>query len=317
MSNIQKTAVVAVGGNSLIKDKEHQSSHDQYLAAVETMTHVAKLIKSGYNVVLTHGNGPQVGFALLRSEIAKDLADPVPLDYCVADTQGSIGYSFQKALENEFRRTGINMPVATVVTQVIVDPKDPSFLKPTKPIGQFYSEEEAEEKTKKLGWNMAEDAGRGWRRVVASPKPLEIVEQKVINLLANNGVCVIAVGGGGIPVAKNSSGDLEGTAAVIDKDYASALLAANMKADVFIVSTAVEKVYLNYGKANQKALDKVTVAELETYCNEGHFKPGSMLPKCQAVISFLKGGGKHAIITSPENLTKAIEGKTGTHIIRA
>jgi len=314
MSAKGKLAVVAVGGNSLILDSKHQTVPDQYDAACRTMVHVADMIEQGYNVVLTHGNGPQVGFILLRSEIARSQLHPVPLDSCGADTQGAIGYNFQMALGNEFKKRGIKKPVVTVVTQVLVDKNDPSFKKPTKPIGQFYTEAEAKDRMKNDGWAMVEDAGRGWRRVVASPLPLEIIEENAITTLTDKGFCVVAVGGGGIPVIRNDKGNLEGTAAVIDKDFASALLASNIKADMFIVSTAVEKACLNFGKPDQKALDKVTVAELEQYCKEGHFKPGSMLPKCEAIIKFIKNGGKHAIITNPENLAKAVKGEAGTHV---
>ncbi len=314
MATNGKLAVVAVGGNSLILDKKHQTVADQYDAACKTMTHVADMIEEGYNVVLTHGNGPQVGFILLRGEIARSQIHPVPLDSCGADTQGAIGYNFQMALGNEFKKRGINKPVVTVVTQVLVDKNDKSFQNPTKPIGQFYSEAEAKERMAKDGWDMVEDAGRGWRRVVASPIPLEIIEENAIKALTEKGFCVVAVGGGGIPVVKDENGMLKGAAAVIDKDFASSLLASNIKADVFIVSTAVEKACLNFGKPDEKPLDKVTVAELEKYCEEGHFKPGSMLPKCQAIIKFIKNGGKHAIITNPENLAKAVKGEAGTHV---
>ena len=309
-----KLAVVAVGGNSLILDSKHQTVPDQYDAACRTMVHVADMIEQGYNVVLTHGNGPQVGFILLRSEIARSQLHPVPLDSCGADTQGAIGYNFQMALGNEFKKRGIKKPVVTVVTQVLVDKNDPSFKKPSKPIGQFYTEAEAKDRMQNDGWAMVEDAGRGWRRVVASPLPLEIIEENAITALTEKGFCVVAVGGGGIPVIREDNGNLKGTAAVIDKDFASALLASNINADMFIVSTAVEKACLNFGKPDQKALDKVTVAELEQYCKEGHFKPGSMLPKCEAIIKFIKNGGKHAIITNPENLARAVKGEAGTHV---
>lgn len=314
MKDNGKIAVVAVGGNSLIVDKNHQSAHDQYKAACKTVEHITDMIEEGYNVIITHGNGPQVGFALLRSELARDQVDPMPLDYCGADTQGSIGYSFQKALNNEFKKRSISKRVATVVTQVLVDKNDPSFSSPSKPVGQFYSEAEAKERRDKSGWDITEDAGRGWRRVVASPQPIEIIEQSAIKLLADSGFTVVAVGGGGIPVVKNADGELEGTAAVIDKDFASSLLASNIKADLFVISTAVEKACLNFGKPDEKMLDTVSASELEKYCEEGHFKPGSMLPKCQAIIKFLKNGGSHAIITNPENLGKAIKKEAGTHI---
>jgi carbamate kinase len=309
-----KLAVVAVGGNSLIQDEKHQSVNDQYHAACNTMVHIADMVEEGYNVIVTHGNGPQVGFILLRSEIARNALHTVPLDSCVADTQGAIGYNFQMALSNEFRRRGIRKPVVTVVTQVLVDKDDPSFLKPTKPIGKFYTEADAMDRKEKDGWEIMEDAGRGWRRVVASPLPLEIIEEDAIKALAEKGFVVIAVGGGGIPVIRDEKGELKGSAAVIDKDYASALLASRIKADVFVISTAVEKVYLNFGKPDQKALEKVNGTELARYINEGHFKPGSMLPKCKAVMNFLRDGGKHAIITNPENLARAVAGKAGTHV---
>ncbi|MFA6749355.1 MAG: carbamate kinase, partial [Candidatus Riflebacteria bacterium] len=314
MTTNGKVAVVAVGGNSLILDKDHQTVADQCDAACKTMVHVADMIEQGYNVVLTHGNGPQVGFILLRSEIARSQIHDVPLDSCGADTQGAIGYNFQMALGNEFKKRNINKPVVTVVTQVLVDKNDKSFKNPSKPIGSFYSEEEAKERIAKDKWEMVEDAGRGWRRVVASPLPLEIIEENAIKALTEKGFCVVAVGGGGIPVVKDENGMLKGAAAVIDKDFASSLLASNINADVFIVSTAVEKACLNFGKPDQKSLDKVTVGELEKYCEEGHFKPGSMLPKCQAIIKFIKNGGKHAIITNPENLAKAVKGEAGTHV---
>lgn len=314
MTTNGKVAVVAVGGNSLILDKDHQTVADQYDAACKTMVHVADMIEQGYNVVLTHGNGPQVGFILLRSEIARSQIHDVPLDSCGADTQGAIGYNFQMALGNEFKKRNINKPVVTVVTQVLVDKNDKSFKNPSKPIGSFYSEEEAKERIAKDKWEMVEDAGRGWRRVVASPLPLEIIEENAIKALTEKGFCVVAVGGGGIPVVKDENGMLKGAAAVIDKDFASSLLASNINADVFIVSTAVEKACLNFGKPDQKSLDKITVGELEKYCEEGHFKPGSMLPKCQAIIKFIKNGGKHAIITNPENLAKAVKGEAGTHV---
>ena len=310
-----KVAVVAVGGNSLIQDEKRQSVPDQYQAACNTMVHIADMIQEGYTVVITHGNGPQVGYILLRSDLAVKQIHPVPLDSCVADTQGAIGYNFQMALGNELKKRGLDRQVVTVVTQVLVDKADPSFLKPTKPIGKFYSEAEAKERAAKEKWDIMEDSGRGWRRVVASPLPIEIIEEKAIKSLVENNFLVVAVGGGGVPVIRNKDGNLEGTAAVIDKDYASALLAGRINADLFVVSTAVEKVYLNFGKPDQKALDQVTVAELTKYMAEGHFKPGSMLPKVKAAISFIKEGGKHAIITNPENLARAVKGKAGTHLV--
>lgn len=313
---MSKVAVVAVGGNSLIKDKHHSTVPDQYNAAYETSTHIKEMIKMGYNVVVTHGNGPQVGFILLRSDAAKASLHEVPLDYCGADTQGAIGYMFQMALTNIFKDEKMDKQVATVVTQVLVDKNDDAFKHPTKPIGPFYSEEEAKMRADRDGWSVVEDSGRGWRRVVASPIPKEIVEEKAIKSLIDNGFIVVAVGGGGIPVIRDEEGHLEGTAAVIDKDFASALLASRIKADVFVISTAVEKVCLNYGKPEEKALDTMTLEDCKKYIAEGHFKPGSMLPKIKAIISFLEQGGEKAIITNPENIKSALEGKTGTHITK-
>ena len=311
-----KVAVVAVGGNSLIKDAKHQSVEDQYEAVCETSRHISDMIELGYDVVITHGNGPQVGFILLRSDKTIDVLHPVPLDSCGADTQGAIGYQFQMALTNEFKKRGINKKAATVVTQVVVNKNDPSFKNPSKPIGSFYSKEIAMERKEKEGWDITEDAGRGWRRVVASPIPEEIVEQDAIETLIKAGFVVIGVGGGGIPVIRDEEGNLKGTAAVIDKDHASALLASNIKADIFMISTAVEKVCLNYGKPDEKPIDTATLADIKKYIQEGHFKPGSMLPKMKAVVSFLEKGGEKAIITCPEKIKDAISGKTGTHITR-
>ncbi len=312
-----KLAVLAIGGNSLIKDKQHETVEDQYKAVCETAKHIVGMIEQGFDVVVTHGNGPQVGFILRRSEIAYKVEGihPVPLVNCGADTQGSIGYQIQQALDNEFMRRNIKKKAATVVTQVVVDKNDPAFKNPSKPIGTFYTKEEAEKLQKEHpDWVIINDAGRGYRRVVPSPMPKEIVEQEAIELLVKNGFSVVGVGGGGIPVIRNEKGELEGIDAVIDKDNASSLLAVNIKADIFIISTAVEKVYLNYNKPNQKALDRLTVAEAKKYIEEGHFAKGSMLPKIQAVIRFLEAGGKEAIITNPESLEKALKGETGTHI---
>lgn len=311
-----KVAVVAVGGNSLIKDAKHQSVEDQYNAVCETSSHIADMIELGYDVVITHGNGPQVGFILLRSDKAIDILHPVPLDSCGADTQGAIGYQFQMALTNEFKKRGINKKSATVVTQVVVNKNDPSFKNPSKPIGSFYSKEVAMERKQKEGWDITEDAGRGWRRVVASPIPEEIIEQDAIETLIKAGFVVIGVGGGGIPVIRDEKGNLKGTAAVIDKDHASALLASNIKADIFLISTAVEKACLNYGKPDEKTIDNATLEDIKRYIQEGHFKPGSMLPKMKAVVSFLEKGGEKAIITCPEKIKDAILGKTGTHVTK-
>jgi len=311
----KKTAVVAIGGNSLIKDKDHQTVPDQFATACETCHHIAGMIQQGWDVVITHGNGPQVGFILLRSELARHVLHPVPLDSCGADTQGAIGYMLQQCLYNEFLKRGMKKQAATVVTQVVVDKDDPAFQNPTKPIGPFMSKEEALRKKEEDGWDVMEDAGRGWRRVVPSPLPLEIVERDAIKTLLEQGFVVIAVGGGGIPVIRLPDGTLKGVEAVIDKDYASSLLATSINADLFLISTAVEKVALNYGKPNQVWLDKMTLEEARRYYDEGHFAPGSMGPKIKAIIQYLEKGGKEAIITSPENIERALRGETGTRIV--
>jgi len=308
-----KIAVVAVGGNSLIKDQEHQTVPDQFEAIRETCVHIASMIERGWNVVITHGNGPQVGFSLLRSELTSHVLHMVPLDSCVADTQGTIGYMIQQCLYNEFKRRGIKKQVITVITQVLVDRNDPAFQNPTKPIGPFYDEEKAQRYQDERGWNVKEDSGRGWRRVVPSPVPVRMIERDAVRALASQGFVVVAVGGGGIPVIEED-GELNGIEAVIDKDYASSLLATSMKADLFLITTPVKKVALNFGKPNQKLLDKMTLEEAKKYYEEGHFPPGSMGPKIQAIIKFLERGGKKAIITNPENIERSLRGKTGTHI---
>ncbi|RLC79478.1 MAG: carbamate kinase [Chloroflexi bacterium] len=315
MSRERRIAVVAIGGNSLIKDKEHQTVPDQFATACETCRHIAEMIQQGWDVIITHGNGPQVGFILLRSELARHVLHTVPLDSCGADTQGAIGYMLQQCLYNEFLRRGMKKQAVTVVTQVVVDKDDPAFQNPTKPIGPFMTKEEALRRKEEDGWDVMEDAGRGWRRVVPSPIPLEIIELDAIKALVDQGFVVIAVGGGGIPVIRLEDGSLKGVEAVIDKDYASSLLAVGVQADLFLISTAVEKVALNYGKPNQVWLDKMTLEEAKRYYEEGHFPPGSMGPKIKAIIQYLEQGGKEAIITNPENLTRALKGETGTRIV--
>ncbi len=313
-----KVAVVAIGGNSLIKDKNHQSVEDQYLAAKETTHHIADMIEAGWDVAIGHGNGPQVGFILRRSEIAHKTEGmhEVPLDVCGADSQGAIGYALQQNLQNELYSRKIKKAVCTIVTQVLVDKDDTAFKNPSKPIGGFMDESEARHREADLGWSIVEDAGRGWRRVVASPIPKEVVELESVKDLIEKGVVVITVGGGGIPVIDKGTGEYVGTAAVIDKDYASSLLAREIKADLFLISTAVEKVALNYGKPDQKWLDKITLAEAKKYLAEGtHFAKGSMAPKMQAIIWFLEAGGKQALITNPENIGRALKGETGTWIV--
>jgi len=309
-------AVLAIGGNSLIKDKDHIALSSQYQAVKATSKYIAELIAEGLSMVITHGNGPQVGFIYRRGELARHELPLIPLDICGADTQGAIGYMIQKALLNEFRERGITKKVTTVVTQTIVDRDDPSFEHPSKPIGSFMQEEEALINKKEFGWQVAEDAGRGFRRVVPSPIPKEIIELDVIRFLVEKGYIVIAVGGGGIPVIRNEHGDIEGVEAVIDKDLGSSLLARQLGAATFIISTSIDAVYLNFGKENQKSINRATLSEIKRYLAEGHFKPGSMQPKIEAIIQFLEGGGKKAIITSPENLLKAVKGEAGTTIVK-
>lgn len=312
---MSKLAVVAVGGNSLIKDKDHQTVPDQYAAGAETMAHIAGMIEAGWDVVITHGNGPQVGFILRRSELARHELHPVPLDFCGADTQGAIGYMFQQALYNEFRRRGMRKQAATVVTQVLVDRSDPAFQRPSKPIGSFMDEGTAATHREQDGWAMVEDAGRGWRRVVPSPIPVRIIERDAIETLIRAGFVVIGVGGGGIPVVEDEHGNLVGVEAVVDKDLAAAILASSLRAELFLISTAVEQVALHYNKPNQVWLDRMTAAEAKKYLAEGHFLKGSMEPKIQAILNYLDQGGREALITNPENIEKALEGKTGTRIV--
>lgn len=312
---VGKLAVVAIGGNSLIEDPKKPDVPHQWDAVRETCDHIAQIIAEGWNVVITHGNGPQVGFILRRAEIAaKEGVHDVPLDLIVADTQGSIGYMLQQALDNALRHLGINRTILTVITQVRVDADDPAFQKPEKPIGGFMTEEEAR-RFETEGWSVMEDAGRGWRRVVASPRPLAIQEINAIRALIMSDYIVIAAGGGGIPVMRNEQGSLRGVYAVIDKDRASSLLAQILRADLFIISTGVEKVALNFNTPDQRDLDVMTLAEAQRYMKEGHFAAGSMGPKIEASVEFVRMGGPQAIITNPPNLVRALRGETGTRIV--
>jgi carbamate kinase len=314
----RKIAVVAIGGNSLIKDANHKTVEDQYLAAKETTCHIADMIEAGWDVAIGHGNGPQVGFILRRSEIAARVEGmhEIPLDVCGADSQGAIGYALQQTLQNELYQRKIKKNVATVITQVLVDKNDSAFTNPSKPIGSFMDEAEAQRRRSEMNWSIVEDAGRGWRRVVASPLPKEVVELDTVKALLYAGVVVITVGGGGIPVVDVGGGQYQGVAAVIDKDYASSLLARAVNADLFLISTAVEKVALNFGKPNQKWLDRMSLVEAKQYLAEGiHFAKGSMAPKIQAILWYLEAGGKQALITSPENIGRALRGETGTWIV--
>ena len=315
MSELHRTAVVAVGGNALILDKKHEDVASQIDAVKQTSKHIADMIVQGWNVIVTHGNGPQVGFILRRNELAAGEVHQTPLDVIGADTQGSIGYMIANALDNEFIRRGIQRPVAGVVTQVVVDGADPGFTNPTKGIGGFTTEDKARQ-FEKEGWMVREDAGRGWRRMIASPQPLRIVELDAIKTLVEAGFIVVGVGGGGIPVVEEADGALKGVFAVIDKDRASALLAADLEADLLLISTAVEKVAINFNKPNQQWLDRMTLSEARQYAAEGHFLAGSMGPKVEAIIAFLEANPHgQALITDPPHMVDALAGKTGTWIV--
>jgi carbamate kinase len=307
--------VIAIGGNSLITDSEHMSVVDQYRAAGETAAHIAPIVNGGRRVVVTHGNGPQVGFILLRSELAKEALHQVPLANCVADTQGSIGMQIAQSLQNEFLSQGKAQQVVAIVTQVVVDPEDPSFDNPTKPIGPFMSETEARQHAEDDGWAIAEDANRGWRRVVSSPTPIEIIELPAIRTLLDSGALVVAAGGGGIPVIYKPDGSLRPRPAVIDKDAASCLLARKLGAKELVFSTDVDKVALNFGTPEQTEVGRLTLAECHKYLDEGHFAAGSMRPKIEAAIAFLEAGGEEVIITRPPHLEGAMQGTHGTHIV--
>jgi carbamate kinase len=309
----KKVAVVAVGGNSLIMDKQDVASQVQ--AVEETCKHIADMIARGWNVIVTHGNGPQVGFILRRNELAYPEVHSTPLDVIGADTQGAIGYMIARALDNEFKQRGIQRSVTAVVTQVLVDRNDPGFKNPTKGIGGFTTKEKAEVFANE-GWTVKEDAGRGWRRMIASPIPLKIIELDAIENLIDAGFIVVAVGGGGIPVIEDEQGLLQGSYAVIDKDRASSLLASDIKADLFLISTAVEKVAINFNKLNQQWLDKMTVSEAKQLYAEGHFLSGSMGPKIEAIIAFLEANPRgKGLVTKPETIMDALDGKTGTWIV--
>lgn len=311
---MSKTALVAVGGNSLIRAGEKGTIVEQVANARRTAQAMVGLIRLGYRLVITHGNGPQVGAQLLRSERASDIVYSQTLDVCGAASQGEIGYLLQQSLRNELAAARVQVPVVSLVTQTVVSPDDPALQQPTKPIGPFYSRADAEERRRVLGWHIVEDAARGYRRVVPSPEPLEIVELEVIRSLVAHKVLVVSTGGGGIPVMR-VNGQLQGLEAVIDKDRASALLAAQLKVDLFAISTDTDYVYLNYKKPDQSPLACVTAAQLEEYHRAGHFPPGNMGPKVESVIQFLRRGGKEAVITCFELLCEAVAGRAGTRIV--
>jgi carbamate kinase len=315
---MDRIAVVAFGGNALVSDAEHDSIPQQYETVARTVPHLVDLIEQGWRLVVSHGNGPQVGFILRRSEIAKEEVDPVPVDYAVADTQGAIGYMFVKALTNELTHRMISRPVVALVTQSVVDLHDPAFQHPTKPIGSFLTEATARAMAKSLGWTIHEDAGRGWRRTVASPRPLRIVETEVIRTLLDAGVVVVATGGGGIPVAIQDNGELVGVEAVVDKDLASGVLAHNLGAEMLIVPTGIPRVAIHFGKPEQRWLATITVDEARAFIEAGEFGKGSMEPKVAAVADFVASNPKAVgIIGAAENMRAILEGTSGTRIVAA
>ncbi len=312
---MSKTALIAVGGNSLIRAGQKGTIEEQFENARLTAEAIVQMIKRGWNVIVTHGNGPQAGAALLRSEKASEDVYTHTLDMCVATTQSEIGYIMQRAMELELGKVGLTDKLVTVVpTMVAVDPNDPAFKNPTKPIGPFYTKEVAEEKKATLGWDIVEDASRGYRRVVPSPEPHHIMQLGVIKKIIDDGMVVIAVGGGGIPVMDKGNGIIEGLEAVIDKDKSSSLLSKELDVDLFLIATEADAAYINFNKPNQAKIENATVTEMDKYVEEGHFLPGSMLPKVESVLRFVRGGGKKAIITNYESLTDALDGKAGTHI---
>ncbi len=307
-------AVVAIGGNSLKRANERGTFEEQQAHASETCRGIAAILRQGYRIVLTHGNGPQVGEALLRSELARDVAPAQHLDVCDAETEGVIGYLLQQTLDNVLQEAGIAQKVVSIITQVIVDANDPAFLKPDKPIGPFYRKEEAAQREERLGWKMVEDSGRGWRRVVASPHPQRIHELDAIRACLDAGFVVIAAGGGGIPVVRRE-GQLKGSEAVIDKDRCSALLATELGAELLVFSTGVTHAYLHFGEKNEKPLFHLSWEEARAYLKQGEFAAGSMGPKVEAALRFLEFGGRRAIITAPEQMAAAAEGAAGTEIM--
>ncbi|HYR68426.1 MAG TPA: carbamate kinase [Candidatus Dormibacteraeota bacterium] len=316
MSGLPKSILITLGGNAILPARGTGTFDEQSAITRLTMQPIAQLIKDGVQVVLSHGNGPIVGNILIRNEAARDQIPPMPLDVCGADSQGGIGFMMQQALQNELRRVSVDRTAVTLVTQVVVDERDPAFRRPTKPIGPFYSQDRARLLAKEKGWTVVEDAGRGWRRVVPSPRPLEVVEIAAIRRLVADGVIAIAAGGGGIPVARQWDGSLHGVEAVIDKDLASSLLARLLGCEMLCIVTGVDRVALNYGKPDQRDLDCATAEELSRYAAEGHFPSGSMGPKIQAAIEFVRGGGREVVITSPAKVLEALQGKGGTRIRR-
>jgi carbamate kinase len=311
---MSKLAVVAVGGNSLILDGQRGTIPEQFDAALITTRHIASMVEQGWRVIVTHGNGPQVGFILLRSDIAADVLPRLPLDLCDADSQGGIGYIIGNSLQRALAEREIVRTVVTMLTQVVVDPNDPAFARPSKPIGPFYPQDQAERHRDQDGWSIVEDSGRGYRRVVPSPQPQRIVELDAIRTLTEAGYVLVAVGGGGIPVVEEGEGRYRGVEAVIDKDLASSLLAADLDADLLLISTGVPRVSINYRRPDQRELEHMTLDEARQYMEEGQFPAGSMGPKIKAAMRFLEAGGKEVLITSPNMLEEALAGRSGTRM---
>lgn len=313
---MSRTAVVAFGGNALVTDAKHDSIPEQYETVCRTVPPLVDMIEQGWRLVVSHGNGPQVGFILRRSELAQAEVDPVPVDYAVADTQGAIGYMFVKALGNELRRRGLERPVVAVVTQSVVDRADPAFGHPNKPVGSFLDEASARERAVTLGWTIMEDAGRGWRRTVASPRPQRIVETPLIRTLLDDGAVVVAAGGGGVPVAFDDAGEVVGIEAVVDKDLASSLLATDLGADLLLIPTGVPRVAIRFGTPEQKWLDTLTVDQARAYIEAGEFGKGSMEPKVTAVADFVAGSpGAAGVIGAPDQISAILAGTSGTRIV--
>lgn len=311
---MSQKVLLALGGNAILKHKEKGTAEEQFENVRRTCTHVVRLIRDGYRLAITHGNGPQVGDILLKNELSKDVSPPMPLDVCGAQSQGMIGYMLQQSLWNEMAEAGLDIPVVSLVTQTIVEENDVAFKNPTKPIGPFYEASEAVRLSEEKGWIMVEDSGRGYRRVVPSPKPKKIVERDTIRMLFERDAIVIAAGGGGVPVIVGDGGSLKGVVAVVDKDLTAQIFASDVGAEVLLMLTDVEKVSLNYGKPGQIDLDEMTTSEAQQYLREGHFAPGSMGPKVEAAVKFVEAGGEKAVISSLELGRKALEGKAGTTI---
>lgn len=316
MHSNRNLAVLAFGGNAIIRRGQSGDIHTQFANTRKVLEGVVGLVAEGKGLIIVHGNGPQVGAELVRSQMASHEVPELPLGVLVADTEGGMGYMIQQCLQNVLWKHRLKKPVVTILTQVVCSKDDPRLQQPTKPVGRFFSEEEARRLMREKGWCMKEDAGRGWRLVVPSPRPQRIVEHKTISMLVDAGVIVIAGGGGGIPIVVEENGDFEGLDVVVDKDFTASLIARNLGADTLIIATDIQKVALDFNTPHQRDLDHLTLAEAERYFAEGHFPPGSMGPKMEASIEFLRGGGDRVIIASPDQLAEALQGKAGTVITR-